>query len=268
MSGAADRQPLDVNALRAALGERWAQIDVVEQTGSTNSDLIADTAAPDRSLLAAEDQTAGRGRLDRSWVTPPRAGLTFTVLLRPSTPMPTWAWLPLLAGVAVHDAVAEVTGITTRLKWPNDLLAEDERKLAGILAQTTGDVVAVGVGLNVSTQADELPVDTATSLALGGAAELDRTALLIAIATHLDHRLLQWEDVNGDAEACRLAADYAAACATLGRAVRVVTLDGSTVSGHAVRISSDGRLLVDAAGELIAVGAGDVEHVRGVDSER
>ena len=153
-----DREPLDVQALQAALGERWPQIRVVAETGSTNTDLIADSAAPDRSLLAAEDQTAGRGRLERSWVTPPRAGLTFTVLLRPGAPLATWAWLPLLAGVAVHDAVGELTGVGTSLKWPNDLLADDERKLAGILAQTTGDAVAIGIGLNVSLRADEVPV--------------------------------------------------------------------------------------------------------------
>ena len=256
-----ERPPLDLDAIRAALGDSWPQIRVVEQTGSTNSDLIADSAAPDRSLLAAEDQVAGRGRLDRTWITPPRAGLTFTVLLRPTTPMTTWGWLPLLAGVALHDAVREVTGVDTRLKWPNDLLAADERKLAGILAQTTGEAVAVGIGLNVSTQADELPVETATSLALCGA-EADRTALLIAIAAQLDHRVLQWTDVNGDAEACGLAADYSAACLTLGREVRVSTLDGTQLEGHAVRIGADGRLLVDIDGVLTAIGAGDVAHLR------
>jgi BirA family biotin operon repressor/biotin-[acetyl-CoA-carboxylase] ligase len=256
-----ERPPLDLDALRDALGERWPQVQVVEQTGSTNSDLIADAAAPDRSLLAAEDQVSGRGRLDRTWITPARAGLTFTVLLRPATPITTWAWLPLLAGVALRDAVSEVAGVETGLKWPNDLLAGDERKLAGILAQTSGEAVAIGIGLNVSTRADELPVDTATSLALCGA-EADRTRLLIAIATHLDHRVLQWTDVHGEAEACGLAADYAAACVTLGREVRVSTLDGSELTGHAVQIASDGRLLVDIDGELTAVGAGDVTHVR------
>lgn len=259
-----ERAPLDVEALRVALSERWQCVDVVDQTGSTNTDLIADPAAPDRSLLAAEDQVAGRGRLDRTWVTPPRAGLTFTALLRPNTPMATWGWLPLLAGVALHDAVGEVTGVDTQLKWPNDLLAEDGRKLAGILVQTTGEAVAIGIGLNVSTQSDELPVDTATSLALCGRADTDRTALLVAIATQLDHRALQWEDVNGDAEACGLAAAYTAACATLGRQVRVSTLDGAALTGQAMSIAGDGRLVVEVAGQRQAVGAGDVEHLRGL----
>lgn len=259
-----ERPSLDVEALRAALSERWQRVDVVQQTGSTNADLIADSTAPDRSLLAAEDQVAGRGRLDRTWVTPPRAGLTFTILLRPTTPMATWGWLPLMAGMALHDAVGEVTGVGTRLKWPNDLLADDERKLAGILVQTTGEAVAIGIGLNVSMRSDELPVETATSLALCGSPDVDRTRLLAAIASQLDHRALQWEDVNGDAEACGLAAAYSAACATLGREVRVATLDGTGLTGQATSIAADGRLVVDVGGELRAVGAGDVEHLRGL----
>jgi len=254
-----DRPPLDVAALREALADRWARVDVVGETGSTNADLIADTAAPDRSLLATEDQTAGRGRLDRSWVTPPRAGLTVSFLFRPSTPHATWGWLPLLAGVALRDAVS---GAATTLKWPNDLLDEQGRKLAGILAQTTGDSVVIGVGLNVSTTAEELPVETASSMKLSGAPNLDRTKILIDLARNLDRRMAQWEDVNGDAAACGLAADYASACATLGQAVRIATLAGEDVVGHAVQIAADGRLLVDVDGELSAVGAGDVQHLR------
>ena len=254
-----ERPSLDVDALRSALGDRWARVDVVEQTGSTNADLIADLAAPDRTLLAAEDQVAGRGRLDRTWEAPARAGLTVSFLFRPSTPVSTWGWVPLLAGLALRFAVSETFA---GLKWPNDLLNPDGRKLAGILAQTTGETVVVGIGLNVTTTADELPVDTATSMLLSGSASLDRTTVLIDLARSLDQRMAQWEDVHGDAEACGLAADYAQACVTLGRDVRVSLLDGAVVDGRAVRVASDGRLLVDVDGELITIGAGDVEHLR------
>ena len=254
-----ERPALDVPALRAALGERWARVDVVAQTGSTNADLIADTAAPDRTLLAAEDQIAGRGRLERSWQTPARAGLTVSFLVRPATPVSTWGWVPLLAGLALRHAVPETF---SSLKWPNDLLNPDGRKLAGILAQTTGEAVVIGIGLNVTTTAEELPVETASSMLLSGAANLDRTRLLIDLAQGLDHRLAQWQDVNGDAEACGLAADYAQACVTLGREVRVSLLDGSVVDGRAAEIAPDGRLRVDVGGELITIGAGDVEHLR------
>jgi BirA family transcriptional regulator, biotin operon repressor / biotin---[acetyl-CoA-carboxylase] ligase len=258
-----DRRPIDADALRAALGERWARIEVVEQTDSTNTVLLHDETAPDRSVLVAEHQSAGRGRLDRSWLSPPRAGLTFSVVLRPTPPIPTWGWLPLLAGVAVHDAVAATTGAEVALKWPNDLLCgADEAKVAGLLAQTSGEAVVVGVGLNVSTSREELPVDTATSLGLCGAREVGRTELLVAILSRLDARVAQWSDVGGDAEACGLAAEYRSACATLGRRVSVRTTAGTTVVGEARGIDADGRLQVDVGGRIETIGAGDVEHLR------
>lgn len=255
------RAPLDAARLRQELAARWASIEVVDETASTNADLLASTDAPDRSVLVAEHQVAGRGRLERAWTSPPRAGLTFSVLLRPTPPVATWGWLPLLTGVALHDAIAPLCA-DAALKWPNDLLLGD-LKVAGILAQTGGPDasapgVVIGVGLNVSTTADELPVPSATSLALAGV-EADRTDVLVAVLTALDARYAQWADVRGDAEACGLAAAYRAACATLGREVAVTGTDGAVVRGVAEGIDSSGRLQV---GHQI-IGAGDVEHLRG-----
>jgi BirA family biotin operon repressor/biotin-[acetyl-CoA-carboxylase] ligase len=258
-----ERAALDVDRLRAALGPRWARVDVVEITDSTNADLLADEAAPDRSVLAAEHQLAGRGRFDRDWSSPPRAGITVSVLLRPDVPIQRWGWLPLLSGVALHEAVTAVSRVPTVLKWPNDLLAAgDERKLAGILAQTSGEAVVIGIGLNVDTTAEELPVPTATSLALARAVSLDRTDLLIAILARLDARYTEWAVAAGDAAASGLAAAYRAACATIGRQVRVALGDGRVVEGDAVDVDDIGRLLVRTADGEEAVGAGDVEHVR------
>jgi BirA family biotin operon repressor/biotin-[acetyl-CoA-carboxylase] ligase len=257
-----ERPALDVTALHASLSSRWARVDVVKSTDSTNTDLLADIAAPDRSVLVAEHQLAGRGRFDRSWSSPARAGLTFSALLRPAVPMAEWGWLPLLAGLALHEAVGEVAGLPTGLKWPNDLLAGDGRKLAGILAQTGGPAVVIGIGLNVSTTEDELPVDTATSLVLAGADGIDRTALLIAILRRLDARYAQWADCDGDAAACGLAEVYRAACNTLGRAVQVRLADDEVLDGTALDVDDHGRLLVRTRSEDRAVGAGDVEHVR------
>jgi BirA family biotin operon repressor/biotin-[acetyl-CoA-carboxylase] ligase len=258
-----ERRPIDADALRIALGERWDRIDVVDETESTNADLMHDESAPDRTVLAAEHQASGRGRLDRSWQSPARAGLTFSVVLRPAAPIPRWGWLPLLAGVALYDAVRRVTGLEVALKWPNDLLVlPSEDKLAGILAQTSGAAVVVGIGLNVSTTRDELPVPAATSLELAGASQVDRTELLAAILTRIDARAAQWSDVGGDAEACGLAAAYRAACATLGRQVAVTTTAGTSVVGEARGIDGDGRLQVDVGGRVEVIGAGDVEHLR------
>ncbi|MEO6884970.1 MAG: biotin--[acetyl-CoA-carboxylase] ligase [Jatrophihabitantaceae bacterium] len=258
------RAALDVSALQTALGERWARIRVVEQTESTNADLVADSVAPDRSVLVAEDQRTGRGRLDRRWSSPPRAGLTFSVLLRPSVPLAAWGWLPLLTGVALRAGVSATTGLEPSLKWPNDLLiGAAEAKVAGILAQTSGDGVVIGIGLNVTTTAEELPAGVnATSLALAGAGSLDRTVLLIAILQRLDAQVAQWEDVGGDAEACGLAAAYRAACSSITREVIVTVTDGASITGRVLDVDSTGRLRLGTSDGERTVGAGDVQHLR------
>jgi BirA family biotin operon repressor/biotin-[acetyl-CoA-carboxylase] ligase len=235
----------------------------VDDVGSTNAVLMDDVEAPDRSVLVAEFQNAGRGRLDRYWTSPPRAGLTFSVLLRPETPIATWGWLPLLAGVALCEALSERTTVDVALKWPNDLLhAPTERKLAGILAQTSGPAVVIGIGLNVSTTAEELGSRNATSLVLCGSTDPDRTALLVAVLNRLDAWITRWSDLGGDAEAAGLAAAYRDACATLGRDVAVATTHGQALRGRAEDIDADGRLVLDVDGHIERVGAGDVEHLR------
>jgi BirA family biotin operon repressor/biotin-[acetyl-CoA-carboxylase] ligase len=260
------RAPLDVEALHHALDERWARVQVVDATESTNADLLADQRAPDRAVLVAEHQVAGRGRLNRTWETPPRAGLTFSVLVRPDVPMVHWGWLPLLTGVALHEAVRGEADVRAGLKWPTDLLLAPAHsgtfgKAAGILAQSHEGTVVLGVGLNVSTTRAELPVESATSLAECGA-NADRTALLIAILTRLDARLAQWADVNGEAEACGLGAAYGQASLTIGQQVTVTSSDGTTLTGMAVGVDAEGRLLVDCGATVRVVSAGDVEHVR------
>jgi BirA family biotin operon repressor/biotin-[acetyl-CoA-carboxylase] ligase len=256
-----DRPAIDLAELRSATAQRWARVEVVAETGSTNADLLADADAPDRSVLVAESQTAGRGRLNRTWVTPPRSGLTFSVLLRPEAPIAAWGWLPLLAGVALHEAVRTATGVPVTLKWPNDLLhGPDDRKLAGILAQTSGDAVVIGIGLNVSSAEDELPTG-GTSLTLCGATP-DRTQLLAAILARLDARFAQWQDVGGDAEACGLATAYRDACGTLGREVAVTATDGRRLVGTAAAIDAIGRLVLRTADGQAVIGAGDVQHLR------
>jgi BirA family biotin operon repressor/biotin-[acetyl-CoA-carboxylase] ligase len=263
--GQVTRAALDGDRLRAAAAPRWSRVEIVAETASTNADLLATAGAPDRTALVAEHQTSGRGRLDRLWTSPPRAGLTFSVLLRPGVPVPRWGWLPLLTGVALTEAVAATTGIATALKWPNDLLARPGGgKLAGVLAQTGGeaDSVVIGIGLNVDTARSELPVDTATSLALAGAGTVDRTELLAAILNRLDARAAQWSDYRGDAAACGLAAAYRDACDTLGRSIRVDVSDSSVVEGEAVGIDDDGRLTVRTRAGDVTIGAGDVTHLR------
>jgi BirA family biotin operon repressor/biotin-[acetyl-CoA-carboxylase] ligase len=270
------RVALDRAALRRAAvrpGGLWREIEVVESTGSTNADLLARALAgePEGAVLAAEEQRAGRGRMGRTWTSPPRAALTFSVLLKPAVPPARRGWLPLLVGVAVATAVTQVTGVRTGLKWPNDLLTADA-KLAGILAEAVGDAVVVGIGLNVSTEPAEfshllaptrpgaLP---ATSLRAAGATALDRASLLLAILGELEHWYRAWQQAGGDPDRSGLRAEYTRLSATIGRTVRAELPGGQALSGPVAGVDSDGRLLVRvSSGSEVAVSAGDVVHLR------
>ncbi|HEX6149418.1 biotin--[acetyl-CoA-carboxylase] ligase [Nocardioides sp.] len=233
-------------------------IGVLPATGSTNA-VVADLArdgAPGWTVVVTEHQTAGRGRLDRTWDTPDRAALTFSTLLRPSVAGGEWPWLPLLAGVAVAGALREA-GVPATLKWPNDVLIGG-RKTAGILAERletpTGPAAVVGIGLNVHQRVDELPVPTATSVEHATGAAPDRTDLLLDILSRLRRQYDAWS-VGGGA-AVRPA--YVAACETIGQDVRVALPGDEDLTGPATDVDQVGRLVV--AGRPIA--AGDVVHVR------
>lgn len=267
-----DRPPLSERALTRALitpGGFWSRVEVREETGSTNADAAAAAGqgAPEGLVLVAESQLAGRGRRDRQWTSPPRAGLTVSVLLRPGPTVPTSAfgWVPLLAGVALAEAVHRVSGVEAALKWPNDLLVGD-RKCAGILAEVAGDAVVVGIGLNVSTRAEELPETTgvpATSLRMAGAEEFDRDPLLRALLRGVDRWYAVWREAAGDAERCGLLTAYQRHSATIGRDVRVLLPAGGEVTGEAVGVDRDGQLVIRTAEDReIRVSAGDVLHVR------
>lgn len=263
---------MDERELRArALGGLWTALDVVASTGSTNADLLAraaDPAVPEGQVLVADEQTAGRGRLGRTWTSVPGASLTFSVLLRPATvPAAGRGWLPLLAGVAVAAAVRSAAGVEAVLKWPNDVLAGD-RKLAGILAEQSADgsAVVIGMGVNVATPADALPVSPAglpaTSLLAEGA-PVAREPLLLAVLGQLEH---WYEAFRADPDPGRsgLLGAYRPLCATLGRPVRVELPAGRFITGVARDIDPGGRLLVadGSGGPPLAVSSGDVVHVR------
>ncbi len=260
------RAPLDGPALATALtggSALWRSLEVVPEIGSTNAALLAAAAedAPDGTVLVAEHQVTGRGRLDRVWTSPPGAGLTVSFLLRPDVPGARRGWLPLLTGVALAEAVGEVPGVRSSLKWPNDLLAADGAKLAGILAEVGGVAVVVGVGLNVSTRADELP-DTGTSLSLVAGRPVDRAAVLLQFLRTFERRYLAWAQTLGDPVASGLARDYLAWCSTVGAEVVVALPDGSSLEGVAESVDWDGRLVVRTARGTVELASGDVRHLR------
>jgi BirA family biotin operon repressor/biotin-[acetyl-CoA-carboxylase] ligase len=265
---------LDGAAVQRAVvrpGGLWRAVEVTDVTGSTNADLLARArdGSAEGLVLAAEEQRSGRGRMGRAWASPPRAGLTFSLLVRPETVPPARrGWLPLLTGVAVAEAVREVAGVRARLKWPNDVLA-GPGKLAGILAEAAGDAVVIGIGVNVSTGPDELPPPVpgalaATSLAAEGWKRPERDPLLAGILGGFERGYQAWRQAAGDADLCGLRAEYIGACATLGRQVNVqLPGGGQPLSGRAVGVDPDGRLLVRApSGSDVPVSAGDVLHLR------
>jgi BirA family biotin operon repressor/biotin-[acetyl-CoA-carboxylase] ligase len=276
------RPPLPVRALERALivpGSLWQRLDVRAETGSTNVDAAeaAHRGEPEGLIVVAERQTAGRGRRDRQWASPARAGLTLSVLLRPgeprpggggwpAAPLPAYGWLPLLAGVALLEAVQQITGLPATLKWPNDLLVGDA-KCAGILAEVVGDAVVLGIGLNVSTRAEELPPTAAglpaTSLVVAGARHTDRDPLLRALLRRLARWYGGWRETGGDPELCGLLAAYRRGCSTIGREVRVHPPTGEVLTGRATTVDADGQLVVRTwDGVDQRVSAGDVLHVR------
>jgi BirA family transcriptional regulator, biotin operon repressor / biotin---[acetyl-CoA-carboxylase] ligase len=267
-----DRPPLTAAALERALvvpGALWRRIDVRAETGSTNADVAAaaQRGEPEGLVVVAEQQVAGRGRRDRQWVSPPRAGLTLSVLLRPGEAVAakTWGWLPLLAGVALRQAVQRRAAVDASLKWPNDLLIGDA-KCAGILAEVIGDAVVLGIGLNVTTRPDELPPTAgpaATSLRIAGARDIDRDPLLRALLRGLAEWYGGWREAGGDAEMCGLLSAYRAACATLGRGVTVRLPAGAELVGTATTVDRDGQLVIRTVEGLDRrVSAGEVVHVR------
>jgi BirA family biotin operon repressor/biotin-[acetyl-CoA-carboxylase] ligase len=259
-----ERPPLREAALRRALlvpDGLWSDLRVTAETGSTNADVAerARDGAPEGLVLVAERQTAGRGRQGRVWESPARAGIAVSVLLRPAGIDPArYGWLSLLAGVALVETVRRIAEVDAVLKWPNDLLI-DERKCAGILAEVAEPgAVVVGLGLNTTLRKHELPGLDATSLALAGAACVDRDPLLRATLRALETWYLRWRDAGGDAEVSGLREAYAFHCATLGREVTVHLPDGSELRGLAEVVDLDGRLVVDGR----ALAAGDVAHLR------
>ena len=264
-----ERPPLNAASLRRSLlgpGSPWSDVRVVPELASTNAELarLAREGAPHGTVVVAEHQSAGRGRLGRAWSSPPRAGLTFSLLVRPDgVAAGRWPWLPLLAGVAVAETARREAEVDTALKWPNDVLVGG-RKLAGVLLERvegpTGAAAVAGIGLNVSARRDELPAE-ATSLALEGSTMLDRSVLLRALLRTFGALYTDWVRTGGD-PGNGMADSYTRRCSTLGSTVTVDLPDGKRLTGRAQSIDDQGRLVVASEGGSVALSAGDVTHVR------
>lgn len=228
---------------------------ILHPSASSTNELAAADPRPD-TIVLADHQTAGRGRMDRTWETPAGTALTFSLVVDPRLPDPEWPLLPLAVALAVADGVRRAAGVPVAVKWPNDLLV-DGRKVAGILLErVTGadgrPLAVIGIGINVGLAAEDLPVPTATSLAIAGSSA-DRLTVFAEVVPALATILGALAD-----EPAAVLERYRTECDTIGREVTVSLPDGEVLTGTATGLDRNGRLLVGDR----AVGAGDVVHVR------
>jgi BirA family biotin operon repressor/biotin-[acetyl-CoA-carboxylase] ligase len=262
MSPGSPTWDLDRERLR---GTRFSDVRIFDELDSTNTMLIneARAGASEGVVVVADHQTAGRGRLGRTWSAEPGTALLVSVLLRPPLPVEEGPVVLMAAGLAACDGVEAAAGFRPGLKWPNDLVVGD-RKLAGLLAELPGGdepAVVVGIGINVAASAypKELAED-ATSCEEEAGRPVDRAELLVGFLTALDAR---YSKVLGRAGRDATLAAYGADSATLGRRVRIELTTGPPLEGVARRLAGDGRLVVvDNAGIERLVSAGDVQHLR------
>lgn len=260
-------------------GARAESVTVLEwpsELGSTNTrlaELVAGgIAVPDFAVLGTDHQTGGQGRLGRTWTVPASAALTFSVpvAVPPGTDPGGLGWIPVVTGLAVTRALAGM-GVRAGIKWPNDVLSGQGRKLCGILSRLVtgpegGPTVVIGCGVNVSLTREELPVDTATSVLLEGGAP-DREAVLAGILEHLPGLVRSVFARGTDFSRTQEAAEVRAAMVTLGARVRVHLPGERTLVGTAAGLDEEANLLVrpegaDPRDEPVRVTAGDVVHVR------
>lgn len=240
----------------------WGPIDVVASTGSTNADLAAaarDGATGGRVRIALE-QTAGRGRLARTWASPAGASVAMSVLMEPTRGWEDWGWLSLLAGCAVSAALEDhaPAGVTVALKWPNDVLL-DGGKVCGILSErvehASGPRAIVGMGINLAIARDDLPVPTATSLALAGYTA-DATDIVVSVLEHFERFYRIWERDG------TLLREYEARCASIGAELTISVAGEAPRPGVGRGVDAEGRLIVETGAGLETFGVGDVVHAR------
>ena len=256
---------MDESRLASALvgpGRLWRSVAVLATTGSTNADLAAAARAGAASgtILVSSHQSAGRGRFDRVWEAPPGASVAVSMLLRPQElaegafALSRWPWLPLVTGLGVAEGLRRAAGVDAEVKWPNDVLIAG-RKVCGILAEKVDDAAVVGVGINTLLTEEQLPVPTATSLALAGSTAAT-TDVLIGVLTALESAFYRWLSDEP------LAPWYQGGCGSVGRQVRVQTSPTTSVVGLAEGVDAEGRLVVATPGGRRAFAAGDVHHLR------
>jgi len=241
--------PAEINRL---ITPYW-RVSVVELTGTTQGDLVQrvrDGNAQVGDVLVADFQTAGRGRLDRSFDAPPGTALLFSFYIEPQRNRDDWGWISLIAGYSVAQSLH---AFHATVKWPNDILIGD-KKVSGLIAEVVGDGVVIGIGVNVAMEQDQLPVETATSLLIEGGVDLTRDEILCEILEEFEEHFVQWDQGIDEVQPL-----YMHLSATLGKDVRVDYPGGGSHLAVAESISDIGALILD---DGTHVQSADVIHLR------
>ncbi|MFD2173524.1 biotin--[acetyl-CoA-carboxylase] ligase [Rhodobacter lacus] len=259
-------RPAQLERPQAGVGCALHRLPVVDSTNRYLADLAAGSSPAQTrtgTVVLADTQTAGRGKYDRVWASLPESSLTFSVLLRPARPVEDLAQTTLVVAVALAEAIAQVTGLETEIKWPNDLMVRG-RKLCGILCELvlTDDGepahIIAGVGLNLNHRKSDFPgalQGFATSIALETGRQVDRWELFTAVLERLDERLREWE-AEGFAP---IRQAWSARSCTLGHEILVTHTGGAALRGTALRLEADGSLsLRDASGHIHNVVCGEI----------
>jgi len=246
------RVALRESELHAELSPYW-RVSVVDVTGSTQTDLaesVHSNSAIDGEVLIANYQSAGRGRLSRTFEAPKNSALLFSFYIQPKRSKEDWGWIALIAGASVAQALEKVKA---NVKWPNDILV-NEKKISGLIAEIVDDGVVIGIGINVGMTLEELPVLTATSLAIEGENETNRNEILAKVLAQFESNFTSWDE--GDNSVAQL---YTTLSSTLGTKVQIHYPNEKIEKGIAVAISPRGELILDTGSH---VQAGDVVHLR------
>ena len=248
------REALNESAMNATLRGSYWRVSVFQSATSTQTELAAKENLQHGDVFVTEYQSAGRGRLDRSFEALKSTALLFSFYLEPKRSKLEWSAIPLLTGISLLTALKSLDqNVNFNLKWPNDLLIE-EKKVAGVLVEAREKGVIIGIGLNVEMENSQLPVTHATSLAIAKFDQLDRNVILPELLKSLAATIDLWE--NGSDLPLE---QYRQASSTMGQEVEVHLPSGEILKSQALGINEIGELQL-ASGVLVNVG--DVRHLR------
>jgi len=250
----APRAPLDRATIATHTSQYW-RVSVVDLTASTQSDLaelVKSKSVKSGEVIVTEFQSAGRGRLERTFQAPTHSALLFSLYIEPKRVRSDWGFISHLASLSMLEVISSDLPMKASLKWPNDILI-GEKKVAGLLAQVSDQGIIIGLGLNVEMNIEELPVETATSLAISGSKELNRNLILSKFLNVFEDNFANWE------KGANFLDRYSQVCATLGRQVQIEVTGRTNRTGIAQSVNEFGALLLDDGFE---VNVGDVVHLR------